>query len=151
MKIIQFVNNRLYGKYFPVKESEEYLKEHYMFFKDMVRHEVSFLESYCHAYEYEQKKGHLKRITTLLGYPKYENMLENERTMKNIEKQLEPSVQQMKDLEIILHKPVPEISIEDINFVYQLRYKRRINELVKLSVAIAIVVICMLAYYNNWI
>lgn len=151
MKIIQFVNNRLYGKYFPVKESEEYLKEHYMFFKDMVRHEVSFLESYCHAYEYEQKKGHLKRITTLLGYPKYENMLENERTMKNIEKQLEPSVQQMKDLEIILHKPVPEISIEDINFVYQLRYKRRINELVKLSVTIAIVVICMLAYYNNWI
>ncbi len=151
MKIIQFVNNRLYGKYFPVKESEEYLKEHYMFFKNMVRHEVSFLESYCHAYEYEQKKGHLKRITTLLGYPKYENMLENERTMKNIEKQLEPSVQQMKDLEIILHKPVPEISIEDINFVYQLRYKRRINELVKLSVAIAIVVICMFAYCHNWI
>lgn len=37
MKTIQFVNNRLYGKYFPVKESEEYLKEHYMFFKDMVR------------------------------------------------------------------------------------------------------------------
>ena len=146
MKIIQFVNNRLYGKYYPVKESEEYLKEHYMFFKDMVRHEVSFLESYCHAYEYEQKKGHLKRITTLLGYPIYENMLENERTMKNIEKQLEPSVQQMKDLEIILHKPVPEISIEDINFVYEFRYKRRRKEFVKFAFAAIVVIlyVCIL-------
>ena len=80
--MVQFINNRLYGKYYPVKESEEYLKEHYMFFKEMVRHEVSFLEKFCSEYEYEQRKRHLKRTTTLLGYPKYGNMLDNDRTIK---------------------------------------------------------------------
>ena len=128
-------------------ESEEYLKEHYMFFKEMVRHEVSFLEKFCSEYEYEQRKRHLKRTTTLLGYPKYGNTLENERTIKNIERELKPSIQQMQNLENILYKPVFEITIEDINFVYELRYKRRKKELVKLTVFVAIIVICMLAHY----
>lgn len=39
MKIIQFVNNRLYGKYYPVKESEEYLKEHYKMKKENLCYE----------------------------------------------------------------------------------------------------------------
>ena len=118
-----------------------------MFFKEMVRHEVSFLEKFCSEYEYEQRKRHLKRTTTLLGYPKYGNMLENERTIKNIERELKPSIQQMQNLENILYKPVFEITIEDINFVYELRYKRRKKELVKLTVFVAIIVICMLAHY----
>ena len=128
----QFINSKLYGRYYPVIESEEYLKEHYMFFKEMVRHEVSFLEKFCSEYEYEQRKRHLKRTTTLLGYPKYGNMLENERTIKNIERELKPSIQQMQNLD---------------NFVYELRYKRRKKELVKLTVFVAIIVICMLAHY----
>lgn len=53
----------------------------------------------------------------------------------------------MQNLENILYKPVFEISIEDINFVYELRYKRRKKELVKLTVFVAIIVICMLAHY----
>lgn len=145
--MVQFINSKLYGRYYPVIESEEYLKEHYKFFKEMVRHEVSFLEKFCSEYEYEQRKRHLKRTTTLLGYPKYGNMLENERTIKNIERELKPSIQQMQNLENILYKPVFEITIEDINFVYELRYKRRKKELVKLTVFVAIIVICMLAHY----
>ena len=146
MKIIQFVNNRLYGKYFPVKESEEYLKEHYMFFKDMVRHEVRLLEIFFQAYD-QQRKKYLKPTTTFLGYPKYGNILENkEKKIRDIERKLEPSIQQMQNLENILYKPVSEISIEDINFVYEFRYKRRRKEFVKFAFAAIIVIlyVCIL-------
>ncbi len=146
MKTIQFVNNRLYGKYFPVKESEEYLKEHYMFFKDMVRHEVRLLEIFFQAYD-QQRKKYLKPTTTFLGYPKYGNILENkEKKIRDIERKLEPSIQQMQNLENILYKPVSEISIEDINFVYEFRYKRRRKEFVKFAFAAIIVIlyVCIL-------
>ena len=151
MEIIQFVNNRLYGKYYPVKESEEYIEDHYMFFNDMVRYEVRFLESFCQAYDYQQRKKYLKPTTTFLGYPKYGNILENRMKIKDIERKLEPSIRQMQNLENILYKPVSEISIEDINFVYELRYKRRKKELVKLAVFVTVIVVCMFAYCHNWI
>lgn len=145
MKIIQFVNNRLYGKYYPVKESEEYLKEHYVFFKEMVWHEVRRLEIFLQAYD-QQKKKYLKSTTTFLGYPKYGNILENRMKIKDIERKLEPSIRQMQNLENILYKPVSEISIEDINFVYELRYKRRKKEFVKFAFAAIIVIlyVCIL-------
>lgn len=146
MEMVQFVNNRLYGKYFPVKESEEYLKEHYMFFKEMVWHEVRLLEIFFQAYD-QQRKKYLKPTTTFLGYPKYGNILENkEKKIRDIERKLEPSIQQMQNLENILYKPVSEISIEDINFVYEFRYKRRRKEFVKFAFAAIIVIlyVCIL-------
>lgn len=144
MEMVRFVNNRLYGKYYPVAESEEYLEEHYMFFKDMVRHEVKLYESFCQAYDYQQRKKYLKPTTSFLGYPKYGNILENQMKIRDIERKLEPSIQQMQNLENILYKPSSEISIEDINFVYELRYKRRKKECVRFAFA-AIIVICVLA------
>ena len=146
MKIIQFVNNRLYGKYYPVKESEEYLKEHYVFFKEMVWHEVRRLEIFLQAYD-QQKKKYLKSTTTFLGYPKYGNILgKRMKKIRDIERKLEPSIQQMQNLENILYKPVSEISIEDINYVYELRYKRRKKEFVKFAFAAIIVIlyVCIL-------
>ena len=52
----------------------------------------------------------------------------------------------MQNLENILYKPVSEISIEDINFVYEFRYKRRRKEFVKFAFAAIVVIlyVCIL-------
>ena len=47
MEMVQFVNNRLYGKYYPVTESEEYLKEHGEYFRQKVKKGNSFHSGLC--------------------------------------------------------------------------------------------------------
>lgn len=54
-------------------------------------------------------------------------------------------MQQKSDLEYILSKPLSEINAEDINSVYEIRYKRRKNELewfsLRIFACIAILII----------
>lgn len=70
-------------------------------------------------------------------------MLENKQTMERIGKKLESIEQQKQVLEDILSKPLSEITTEEINYFYNLRYKRRKNLLIKslLYVLISVVVI----------
>lgn len=37
MIMVQFINSKLYGRYYPVMESEEYLKEHGEYFRQKVK------------------------------------------------------------------------------------------------------------------
>ena len=70
-------------------------------------------------------------------------MLENKQTMERIHKKLESIDQQKQVLEDILSKPLSEITTEEINYFYNLRYKRRKTLLIKslLYVLISVVVI----------
>ena len=142
MEMVQFVNNILYGRYYPVKESEEYLKEHWEYFRQKVKKEIVFIQDYAYCYEHEECKNWLKP-ERFLFFPLKENKLENKQTMKRIHKKLEFIEQQKQVLEDILSKPLSEITTEEINYFYKLRYKRRKTLLIKslLFVLISIVVI----------
>lgn len=142
MEMVQFVNNILYGKYYPVKESEEYLKEHWEYFRQKVKKEIVFIQDYAYSYEHDECKNCLKP-ERFLFFPLKENKLENKQTMKRIHKKLEFIEQQKQVLEDILSKPLSEITTEEINYFYKLRYKRRKTLLIKslLFVLISIVVI----------
>mgnify|MGYP004587452081 FL=1 len=142
MEVVQFVNNRLYGKYYPVKESEEYLKENGEYFRQKVKKEIVFIQDYAYRYEHDECKNWLKP-ERFLFFPLKENKLENKQTMERIYKKLESIEQQKQVLEDILSKPLSEITTEEINYFYKLRYKRRKNLLIKslLFVLISIVVI----------
>lgn len=142
MEMVQFVNNILYGKYYPVKESEEYLKEHWEYFRQKVKKEIVFIQDYAYIYEHDECKKCLK-LESFLFFPLKENKLENKWTMKRIHKKLEFIEQQKQVLEDILSKPLSEITTEEINYFYKLRYKRRKTLLIKslLFVLISIVVI----------
>lgn len=87
MKIIQFVNNRLYGKYYPVKESEEYLKEHWEYFRQKVKMEIVFIQDYAYSYEHNECRNWLKP-ERFLFFPLKRNMLENKQTEERIRKNL---------------------------------------------------------------
>lgn len=116
--MVQFINSKLYGRYYPVMESEEYLKEH------------------------DECKNWLKP-ERFLFFPLKKNKLENKQTMERIRKKLESIDQQKQVLEDILSKPLSEITTEEINYFYKLRYKRRKTLLIKslLYVLISVVVI----------
>lgn len=146
MEMVQFINSKLYGRYYPVKESEEYLKEHGEYFRQKVKNEIVFIQDYAYSYEHDECKNWLKP-ERFLFFPLKRNKLENKQTMVRIRKKLKSIEQQEQVLEDILSKPLSEITTEEINHFYELRYKRRKKELVKLAVFVAIIVICMLAHY----
>lgn len=144
--MVQFINSKLYGRYYPVKESEEYLKEHGEYFRQKVKNEIVFIQDYAYSYEHDECRNWLKP-ERFLFFPLKKNKLENKQTMERIRKKLESIDQQKQVLEDILSKPLSEITTEEINHFYELRYKRRKKELVKLAVFVAIIVVCMLAHY----
>ncbi len=146
MEMVQFINSKLYGRYYPVKESEEYLKEHGEYFRQKVKNEIVFIQDYAYSYEHDECRNWLKP-ERFLFFPLKKNKLENKQTMERIRKKLESIDQQKQVLEDILSKPLSEITTEEINHFYELRYKRRKKELVKLAVFVAIIVVCMLAHY----
>lgn len=85
MEMVQFVNNRLYGKYYPVKESEEYLKEHGEYFRQKVMNEIVFIQDYAYSYEHDECRNWLK-AERFLFFPLKRNKLENKQTMERIHK-----------------------------------------------------------------
>ena len=144
MKIKQFINDILYGKYYLNRENAEYLNEHNIYFRKMLEHEIAYITGFCFEYEHKQSKL-LKPTKTFLGFPKFKNILKNEQIIKSTNNRLEPLMQQKSDLEYILSKPLSEINAEDINSVYEIRYKRRKNELewfsLRIFACIAILII----------
>ncbi len=140
--MVQFINSKLYGRYYPVMESEEYLKEHGEYFRQKVKNEIVFIQYYAYSYEHDECKNWLKP-ERFLFFPLKKNKLENKQTMERIRKKLESIDQQKQVLEDILSKPLSEITTEEINYFYKLRYKRRKTLLIKslLYVLISVVVI----------
>ena len=140
--MVQFINSKLYGRYYPVMESEEYLKEHGEYFRQKVKNEIVFIQDYAYSYEHDEYKNWLKP-ERFLFFPLKKNKLENKQTMERIRKKLESIDQQKQVLEDILSKPLSEITTEEINYFYKLRYKRRKTLLIKslLYVLISVVVI----------
>ena len=140
--MVQFINSKLYGRYYPVMESEEYLKEHGEYFRQKVKKEIVFIQDYAYSYEHDECKNWLKP-ERFLFFPLKKNKLENKQTMERIRKKLESIDQQKQVLEDILSKPLSEITTEEINYFYKLRYKRRKTLLIKslLYVLISVVVI----------
>lgn len=140
--MVQFINSKLYGRYYPVKESEEYLKEHGEYFRQKVKKEIVFIQDYAYSYEHDECKNWLKP-ERFLFFPLKKNKLENKQTMERIRKKLESIDQQKQVLEDILSKPLSEITTDEINYFYKLRYKRRKTLLIKslLYVLISVVVI----------
>lgn len=123
-------------------ESEEYLKEHGEYFRQKVKNEIVFIQDYAYSYEHDECKKWLKP-ERFLFFPLKKNKLENKQTMERIRKKLESIDQQKQVLEDILSKPLSEITTEEINYFYKLRYKRRKTLLIKslLYVLISVVVI----------
>lgn len=123
-------------------ESEEYLKEHGEYFRQKVKNEIVFIQDYAYSYEHDECKTWLKP-ERFLFFPLKKNKLENKQTMERIRKKLESIDQQKQVLEDILSKPLSEITTEEINYFYKLRYKRRKTLLIKslLYVLISVVVI----------
>ena len=140
--MVQFINSKIYGRYYPVMESEEYLKEHGEYFRQKVKNEIVFIQDYAYSYEHDECKNWLKP-ERFLFFPLKKNKLENKQTMERIRKKLESIDQQKQVLEDILSKPLSEITTEEINYFYKLRYKRRKTLLIKslLYVLISVVVI----------
>lgn len=140
--MVQFINSKLYGRYYPVMESEEYLKEHGEYFRQKVKNEIVFIQDYAYSYEHDECKNWLKP-ERFLFFPLKRNKLQNKQTMVRIQKKLESIEQQKQVLEDILSKPLSEITTEEINYFYELRYKRRKTLLIKslLFVLISVVII----------
>ena len=136
------MNSKLYGRYYPVMEREEYLKEHGEYFRQKVKNEIVFIQDYAYSYEHDECKNWLKP-ERFLFFPLKKNKLENKQTMERIRKKLESIDQQKQVLEDLLSKPLSEITTEEINYFYKLRYKRRKTLLIKslLYVLISVVVI----------
>jgi uncharacterized protein YaaW (UPF0174 family) len=142
MEMVQFINSKLYGRYYPVMESEEYLKEHGEYFRQKVKNEIVFIQDYAYSYEHNECRNWLKP-ERFLFFPLKRNKLQNKQTMVRIQKKLESIEQQKQVLEDILSKPLSEITTEEINYFYELRYKRRKTLLIKslLFVLISVVII----------
>lgn len=113
--MVQFINSKLYGRYYPVMESEEYLKEHGEYFRQKVKNEIVFIQDYAYSYEHDECKNWLKP-ERFLFFPLKKNKLENKQTMERIRKKLESIDQQKQVLEDILSKPLSEITTEEINY-----------------------------------
>lgn len=85
--MVQFINSKLYGRYYPVMESEEYLKEHGEYFRQKVKNEIVFIQDYAYSYEHNECRNWLKP-ERFLFFPLKRNMLENKQTMERIRKNL---------------------------------------------------------------
>ena len=74
-------------------------------------------------------------------------MLENKQTEERIRKKLESIEQQKQVLEDILSKPLSEITTEEINYFYNLRYKRRktlfIKSLLYVLISVVVIIFCI--------
>ena len=146
--MVQFINSKLYGRYYPVMESEEYLKEHGEYFRQKVKNEIVFIHDYAYSYEHNESRNWLKP-ERFLFFPLKGNMLENKQTMERIRKKLESIEQQKQVLEEILSKPLSEITTEEINYFYNLRYKRRKTLLIKSLLYVLISIVAIICCIKN--
>lgn len=116
-RLKKYIQNKLYGKYYPVNEDTKdiFLREHKNYFCLMIKKEQFYL---------------LIRIER--EYCKYKNTIRNEETMRSVTRKTAPLREQVKNLEMIIDKlsyeEKNEITLDDINYVYDLRYLRKKHE-----------------------
>ena len=108
--------------------------------------EIVFIQDYAYSYEHNECRNWLKP-ERFLFFPLKRNMLENKQTEERIRKKLESIEQQKQVLEDILSKPLSEITTEEINYFYNLRYKRRktlfIKSLLYVLISVVVIIFCI--------
>lgn len=63
-----------------------------------------------------------------MGFPKYKNIIKNKEIMQFVTRKTELLREQVESLNRLSYKEINEITLDDINYVYGLRYLRRKHE-----------------------
>ena len=117
-RLKKYIQNKLYGKYYPVNEDTKdiFLREHKNYFCVMIKKEQFYL-LICIEREYREYKN------------------TNEEMMRFVTQKTAPLKEQVKKLEMIIDKlsyeEKNEITLDDINYVYDLTYFRRKRALIE--------------------
>lgn len=159
-RLKKYIQNKLYGKYYPVNEDTKdiFLEQHRNYFYLMIKQEQSCLIwnielQYC---KYEKQ---LLSEKTLLGFPKYKNIIKNKEIMRFAAQKTEPLREQIERLNSLIHRlsyeQINEIILDDINYVYGRRYLRKKQELIDFILQgcflISLMIFCVLLYKMGFI
>ena len=93
----------------------------------MIRQEQSYL-LWNIELQYRKYENQLLSEKTLLGFPKYKNIIKNKEIMRFVARKTELLREQAESLNWLSYKEIHEITLDDINYVYGLRYLRRKHE-----------------------
>ena len=128
-RIKKYIQNKLHGKYYPVNEDTKdiFLEQHRKYFYLMIRQEQSYL-LWNIELQYRKYENQLLSEKTLLGFPKYKNIIKNKEIMRFVARKTELLREQAESLNWLSYKEIHEITLDDINYVYGLRYLRRKHE-----------------------
>ena len=132
-RIKKYIQNKLYGKYYPVNEDTKdiFLEQHRNYFYLMIKQEQSYL-LWNIELQYRKYEKILSSNKTLLGFPNYKNIIKNKEIMQFAARKTEPLREQVENLDMIKdrlsYEGINEITLDDINYVYGLRYLRRKHE-----------------------
>jgi hypothetical protein len=135
-RLKKYIQNKLYGKYYPVNEDTKdiFLGEHKNYFYLMIKKERLYLLG-CIEWQYHECEKYLLSTKTLLGFPKFKNIIRNEEMMLFTTRKTNPLREQVENLDMIKdrlsYEEKNEITLDDINYVYNLKYLRRKKELIK--------------------
>lgn len=134
-RLKKYIENKLYGKYYPVNEDTKdiFLEEHKNYFYLMIEREQSYLLGSIEI-QYHKYQKQLLSTRTLLGFPKYKNIIMNKEIMRFAKQKTAPLREQVENLDMIKdrlsYEEKNEITLDDINYVYGRRYLRKKQELI---------------------
>lgn len=128
-RLKKYIQNKLHGKYYPVNEDTKdiFLEQHRNYFYLMIKQEQSYL-LWNIELQYRKYEKQLLSNKTLLGFPNYKNIIKNKEIMQFVARKTEPLREQVESLNRLSYKGINEITLDDINYVYGLRYLRRKHE-----------------------
>ena len=155
-RLKKYIQNKLYGKYYPVNEDTKdiFLEEHKNYFYLMIKREQSYLLGSIEI-QYQKYQKQLLSTRTLLGFPKYKNIIMNKEIMRFAKQKTAPLREQVENLDMIKdrlsYEEKNEITLDDIKYVYGLRYFRRKRVLQRcyLTGLIIFSVLFLLELYKN--
>ena len=155
-RLKKYIQNKLYGKYYPVNEDTKdiFLEEHKNYFYLMIKREQLYLLGSIEI-QYQKYQKQLLSTRTLLGFPKYKNIIMNKEIMRFAKQKTAPLREQVENLDMIKdrlsYEEKNEITLDDINYVYGLRYFRRKRVLQRyyLTGLIIFSVLFLLELYKN--
>ena len=101
-RLKKYIQNKLYGKYYPVNEDTKdiFLEEHKNYFYLMIKREQSYLLGSIEI-QYHKYQKQLLSTRTLLGFPKYKNIIMNKEIMRFAKQKTVPLREQVENLDMI--------------------------------------------------
>lgn len=132
----QLVVKKLYDKHYPVNDKNKFLIDQKKYFLKLLDKEIRYTEGTAFI-AYRNMEKYVYSTHTIFGRPKIKNIIKNQQLRQSVANQVKPL--QETDIRLceirdkLIEGKNDEISIDDISFVYELQYKRRKYELMKIS------------------